>query len=91
MQFKTPWRQEGPGPDYTRLHAEITQDGVGFRVRVMLVHHLDPQSNAGGEEPAATIEDASSLIAGLARRFDIAQSGIAIRIVMETYKDGTLH
>ena len=76
---------------FTRLQARILQENGGFTVRMQLYNHLKTDEFAGGEEMADSIETASSMIAGIAKQFDIPQPGISINIVMENYRDGTRH
>ena len=76
---------------FTRLQARILQEDGAFTVRVQLYNHLRTREFAGGEEKADTIESASSMIAGLAKQFNISQPSIAINIIMENYRDGTRH
>jgi hypothetical protein len=46
---------------------------------------------AWGIETASSIEVASTMIGQLAQRFSIAQNCISIKIVMDNFKEGTLH
>jgi hypothetical protein len=77
--------------NFTRLQARILQENGAFTVRMQLYNHLKTGEFAGGEETADSIETASSMIAGLAKQFDIPQPGISINIVMANYRDGTRH
>jgi len=76
---------------FTRLHAHIIEEDGAFTVRVRMLNHLKPEENAWGEEIAATFDMASLLIGSLATEFSIPQSSISIKIVMQHFKDGTLH
>ena len=80
-----------PKHSFTRLQARILHENGAFTVRLQLYNHLKTGEFAGGEETADTIETASSMIAGLAKQFDIPQPGISINIIMENYRDGTRH
>jgi len=76
---------------FTRLRARISQENGAFTVRMQLYNHLKTNEFAGGEETADSIEEASSMIAGIAEQFYIRQPSIFIDIVMENYRDGTRH
>lgn len=77
--------------NFTRLQARILQENGAFTVRMQLYNHLKTGDFAGGEETADSIETASSMIAGIAKQYDIPQPAISINIVMENYRDGTRH
>jgi hypothetical protein len=49
------------------------------------------EHRAWGEEIAATIDMASSMIGSLADQFSMPQQGISIKIVMGRHRDGTFH
>ena len=76
---------------FTRLYATINQEDDAFTVTVRLQHHLKRSEGIWGEEFTHSVEEASSMIAGLARQYSIPQKGIAIKIRMASFKDGTLH
>ena len=76
---------------FTRLYAKIRQDDGAFTVSVRLQNHLKPEQKAWGEEVAASIEMASSMIGFLAVEFSITEEFISIDIRMDDFRDGTLH
>jgi hypothetical protein len=76
---------------FTRLHAHIVEEDGAFTVRVRMLNHLKPEETAWGEEIAATFDMASLIIGSLATEFSIPQNSISIKIVMQRYKDGTIH
>lgn len=76
---------------FTRLYAKIRQEGGAFTVSVRLQNHLKPAEGAWGEQVAASIEMASSMIGSLATEFAIPEKCVSIEIRMEDFKDGTLH
>jgi hypothetical protein len=76
---------------FTRLKARITQELGAFTVRITLENPRDQNDMAGGEERAPSFEEASAWIAGVAKRFKIAESNVSLAIHMENHKDGTWH
>jgi hypothetical protein len=76
---------------FTRLHARIVEEDGAFTVRVRMLNHLKPEESAWGEEIAATFDMASLMVGSLATEFSIPQNSISIKIVMQRYKDGTVH
>ena len=78
-------------PNFTRLHAHIVEEDGAFTVRVRMLNHLKPEESAWGEEIAETFDMASSMIDSLAIEFSIPQNSISIKIVMQHFRDGTLH
>ena len=79
------------GFGFTRLQAHIVEEDGAFTVRVRMLNHLKREQSYWGEEIAATFESASLMIGSLAKQFFIPQNGIAIKLVMRRFKDGTLH
>ena len=77
--------------NYTRLYARITQEEGAFTVTVRLLNHLKQEQKAGGEEIAPSIDVASVMIDAIAEQFGIERNCISVKIVMENFKDGTLH
>ena len=76
---------------FTRLHAHIVEENGMFTVRVRMLNHLKPEDTAWGEKIAETFDMASLMIGSLATEFRIPQNRISIKIVMQRYKDGTIH
>ncbi|MBI3759673.1 MAG: hypothetical protein HY269_07960 [Deltaproteobacteria bacterium] len=76
---------------FTRLHARITEEEGAFTVSIRMLNHLKHEECAWGQEIAATIDMASSMIGSLAREFMIAENCISIEIVMDDFKSGTFH
>jgi hypothetical protein len=76
---------------FTRLHARITQEDGAFTVSVRMLNHLKHDEGAWGEEIAASIDMASSMIDSIAKQYCISPSGISVSIVMAHFKDGTFH
>ena len=76
---------------FTRLHAHIVEEDGAFTVRVRMLNHLKKDESAWGEEIAATFDLASVMIGALASEFSIPQNCISIKIVMNRFKDGTIH
>jgi len=83
--------RNSPNVTFTRLHAHIAQEDGVFTVNIRMLNHLKPEERAWGQEIAATIDMASSMIGSVAKDFRIKQNCISIKIVMNTFKDGTLH
>jgi hypothetical protein len=77
-----------PARIFTHLHARITQEEDGFRLSIRMHNRL---KEAWGIETASSIEVASTMIGQLAQRFSIAQNCISIKIVMDNFKESTLH
>jgi hypothetical protein len=80
-----------PKVSFTRLHAHIVQEDDAFTVRVRMLNHLNQDQCAWGQEIAATIDIASSMINLLAKQFCISENCISIKIVMDEFKEGTFH
>jgi hypothetical protein len=76
---------------FTRLYVKIRQEDGAFTILVRLQNHLKTEESAWGQEIAATIEIASSMIGALAEQYSIPQQCISIDIGMENFRDGTLH
>jgi hypothetical protein len=70
--------KNAPHFKFTRLDARILQEDGAFTVRVRMLNHLNLQQCAWGEEIAASIDMASSMIGSLASQFEISESGITI-------------
>ena len=83
--------RNSPHFTFTRLHANITEEDGAFTVSIRMLNHLKLDERAWGQEIAATIDMASSLIGSVAKEFKIEQKCISIKIVMSNFKDGTLH
>jgi hypothetical protein len=83
--------RNSPDFTFTRLHAHITEEDDAFTVNIRMLNHLKPDERAWGQEIAATIDIASSMIGCIAQEFSIEQNCISIKIVMSNIKDGTLH
>ena len=64
-------------PTFTRLHAQL--------------NHLNNNDRAWGQEIAVSIDMASVLIESVAKQYSIPENCISINIVMDNFKDGTLH
>ena len=79
------------GDTFTRLYADIRQEGGAFTVSIRLQNHLKRSETAWGKEIAPSIEVASSMIGSIAAQFSIPQKSISIVIGMENFRDGTLH
>ncbi len=80
-----------PKLKFTRLHARIVQEDGAFTVRVRMLNHLKQDEYAWGQEIAATIDMASSMIGLLAKQFRISEKCVSIKIVMDKFKEGTFH
>jgi hypothetical protein len=80
-----------PSRTFTHLEARITEEEGNFTVSVQMQNGLNENDRAWGVEKANSIEIASGLIGQLAAQFAIPQKSISIRIVMNNYRDGTLH
>ncbi len=52
---------------------------------------LNPEGHAWGFETAASIEVASGMIARLAQQYSIPQKSISINIVMNNFRQNTIH
>jgi hypothetical protein len=76
---------------FTRLYAKVCQEDGAFVISVRLQNHLKPTEAAWGEEQAAAIEIASSMINALAAEFSIRPKCISIDIRMEDFRAGTRH
>ena len=83
--------QSSSSHSFTRLHARITQENGGFTVSIRMLNHLKHDDRAWGQETAASVEMASTMIGQLAAQFSIPQNAISIKFVMENFKDGTQH
>ncbi len=81
-----------PGnPTFTRLDARITEQENVFTVTVRLFDHRRQDEGAWGEEIASSIDSAGRMIDALAQKFSIPQQDIYIKIVMDSFKNGTFH
>jgi hypothetical protein len=80
-----------PSRTFTRLEARITEEEGSFTVSVQMQNGLNENDRAWGVEKAKSIEMASEMIGQLAAQFAVPQKSISIRIVMNNYRDGTLH
>jgi hypothetical protein len=76
---------------FTRLDAQIVEEGGAFTVRVRMLNRLKPEQSCWGEEIAATFDEASLIIGSLASQFSIPRKCISIKILMRRFKDGTIH
>ena len=76
---------------FTRLQARITQEEDGFRVSIRMHNNVNPGDTVWGVETASSIEMASGMIAQLAQQFLIPEKSISINIVMNNFRDNTLH
>jgi hypothetical protein len=83
--------RNSPDFTFTHLHAHITEEDGAFTVNIRMINHLKPDERAWGQEIAATIDMASSMIQCIAKEFSIEQNSISIKIVMSNFKSGTLH
>jgi hypothetical protein len=83
--------RNSPNFTFTRLHANIAEEDGAFTVNIRMLNHLKMEERAWGQEIAATIDMASSMIGAVAKEFHIEQNCISIKIVMSNFKDGTLH
>jgi len=83
--------RNSPDITFTRMHAQLTEDDGAFTVNIRMINHRKPEERAWGQEIAATIEMASSMIGSVAKEFSIERNCISIKIVMSNFKDGTLH
>ena len=80
-----------PSFTFKRLHAHIVQEDGAFTVRVRMLNHLNQLEIAWGQEIASTIDMASSMIDVLAKQFCISENCVSIKIVMDSFKEGTFH
>jgi hypothetical protein len=76
---------------FTHLEARITEEEGDFTVRVRMQNGVDLNDRAWGVEKADSIETASGMIGQLAEQYEIPQASISISIIMNNYRDGTLH
>ena len=76
---------------FTRLHAQIVQEDGAFTVNVRMLNHENTNNKAWGQEIAVSIDMASAMIESIAKHYSISQNRISIKIVMNNFKDGTLH
>jgi hypothetical protein len=83
--------RNSPDITFTRLHAHLTEEDGAFTVNIRMINHRKPEERAWGQEIAATIKMASSMIGSVAKEFSIERNCISIKIVMSNFKDGTLH
>ena len=84
-------RNFAPGRKFTVLDARITEEEADFTVSVRMRNHLSEADRAWGVEKAASIEIASNMIRDLVAQFSIPKTGISIKIVMNKFRDGTIH
>lgn len=54
-------------------------------------NHANSEDRAWGVETATSIEMASGMIGQIAEQFSIPQNCISIYIVMNNFREGTLH
>lgn len=80
-----------PNFTFTRLHARIIEEDGAFTVRVQMLNHSNQNDRAWGEEIASSIDMASLMIESIAKQYSIPADCISIKIVMDNFKDGTLH
>ena len=80
-----------PSRTFTRLEARITEEEGNFTVSGQMQNSLNENDRAWGVEKADSIEMASGMIGQLAAQFAIPPKSISICIVMNNYRDGTLH
>ena len=80
-----------PTRKFTLLDARITEEEGNFTISVRMRNHLSEDDRAWGVEKANSIETASKMIRDLAAQFSIPQKGISIKIVMNNFRDGTVH
>jgi hypothetical protein len=80
-----------PNRRFTHLEARITEEEGDFTVSVQMQNGDNKNDRVWGVDKAKTIEMASGMIGQLAEQFSIPQASISIRIVMNKYRDGTLH
>ncbi|MEA2980751.1 MAG: hypothetical protein QOF09_2574 [Alphaproteobacteria bacterium] len=85
------FRSNSSVPTFTRLHAQIIQEDGAFTVNVRMLNHLNNDDRAWGQEIAVSIDMASVLIESIAKQYSIPENCISINIVMDNFKDGTLH
>ena len=78
-------------PGFTRLHANIVEEDGAFTVSIRLFNHLKTEESAWGQEIAATFDMASLMVGSLANQYSIPENCISIKIVMQRYRDGTVH
>jgi hypothetical protein len=76
---------------FTRLNAQIIQEDGAFTVSVRMDNHENSNDRAWGQEIAASFDMASAMIESIAKQFSILENSISIKIVMQNFKDGTLH
>jgi hypothetical protein len=79
------------GTDFTRLHANIVEEDGAFTVSVRIFNHLKTKDCVWGQEIAATFDMASLMVGSLASQFSIPENCVSIKIVMQRYRDGTVH
>jgi hypothetical protein len=80
-----------PMRKFTLLDARITEEEGDFTVSVRMRNHLSDDDRAWGVEKADSIEIASNMIRDLATQFSIPKTGISIKIVMNNFREGTVH
>ena len=79
------------GHHFTRLDARITEEDGAFLLGIQLRNHMMPNDFAAGLQEAASIEQASEMIAGVAAQFGILQPAISISLFMTNFRDGIRH
>ena len=70
MKFGTDSLKPKSSGRFTNLSVRITQEDVGYTVRVRLYSHAAPVNNAWGEELAEVLEAASMMVRICRRVFD---------------------
>ena len=78
-------------PSFTRLDARILQEENVFTLTVRLFDHRRQGEGAWGEEITTSIDSASRMIDAIAQKYSISQEHISVSIVMDSFKDGTVH
>ena len=79
------------GTCFTRLNANIVEEDGAFTVSVRIFNHLKTKDGVWGQEIAATFDMASLMVGSLASQFSIPEKCVSIKIVMQRYRDGTVH
>ena len=85
------FRNSSPLPTFTRLHARIVEEDGAYTVDIRMLNHSNENDRAWGQEIAVSIDMASAMIESIAKQYSISQNRISIKIVMNNFKDGTLH
>ena len=61
--------QSSSSRSFTRLHARIIQENGAFTVSIRMLNHLKHDDRAWGQETAASVEMASTMIGQVLRNF----------------------